>query len=278
MAPGMQWKTLGGVAPPALADARIQLHWAAQVLSACADRWIEARADDSHTAMEWDDERGALVGQPTASGARLALRVADLTLVAASELPLIGRTLAEGMAWADGQLAAAAGEAPRGVAARSYDMPPHPVASGAPLSADPAALAELARWYADGDLILRDLAGREEGTTAVLCWPHHFDIGAILYIDRDRPPSSARQIGFGLSPGDQNYGEPYFYLTPWPMEIDVTFPPLPSGGRWHRSGFTGAVLVASDLLQGPPDGQLERAHAWFAACFSVGHHLIGRGQ
>jgi len=274
----MQWNTLGGTAPGALTDARVQLHWAAQVLGACADRWIEARPDDSHTAMEWDGERAALVGRPAASGARLALRVPDLTLVASGELPLTGRTLADAMAWADGQLAAAAGEAPRGVAARDYDMPAHPAASGAALSADPAALAELARWYADGDLVLRDLAGREQGATPVLCWPHHFDIGAILYLDRDRPTSTARQIGLGLSPGDHNYGEPYFYLTPWPIEVDVTFPPLPSGGRWHRTGFTGAVLLASDLLQGPPDGQLERVQAWFAAALAVGRHLIGRGQ
>ena len=274
----MQWMTLGGTAPAALADARVQLHWAAQVLSACADRWIESRADDSHTTMEWDGARGALVGQPAASGARLALRIADCTLIGRGELPLTGRTLAEAMAWGDGELAAAAGEAPRGATARAYDMPPHPVASGAPLSPDPAALAELARWYADGDLLLRDLAGREEGATPVRCWPHHFDIAAIVYLDRDRPPASARQIGFGLSPGDHYYGEPYFYLTPWPIEVDVTFPPLPSGGRWHRTGFTGAVLLAGDLLQGPPDGQLERAQAWFAAALSVGRHLIGRGQ
>ena len=155
-------------------------------------------------------------------------------------------------------------------------MPAHPVAGGAPFAADPAALAELARWYHDGDFLLRDLAAHESGATEVRCWPHHFDIAAIVYLDRDRPAESARQIGFGLSPGDQHHPEPYFYLTPWPIEVDVTFPPLPSGGRWQRSGFTGALLLASDLLQGPADGQEERARAYFAAAFAVGRHLIGQ--
>src|SRR6187397_782822 len=184
--PSMSWQTVGGFAPAALADSRVQMHWAAQVLAACADRWVEVRPDDSHTTMEWDAARGALVGQPTAAGARLGLRVADLTLIAGDELALAGRTLGEAMAWADSQLAAAAGESPRGAHARDYDMPAHPVAVGAPLSADPAALAELARWYHDGDLLLRDIAAGQPSATAVRCWPHHFDIAAIVYLDRDR--------------------------------------------------------------------------------------------
>lgn len=271
----MSWQTVGAVAPGALADSRVQLHWAAQVLGASADRWIAARRDDSHTAMEWDRAGGALVGQPTAAGARLALRVADLTLIGREELALAGRTLAEAMDWADRQLAAAAGESPRGVRARDYDMPPHPVANGAPFSPDSAALAELGRWYADGDFLVGDIAAGQPGATEVRCWPHHFDIAAILYLDRDRPPETARQIGFGLSPGDHHHAEPYFYLTPHPIEVDVTFPPLPSGGRWQRGGFTGAVLLASDLLQGAPDGQLDRARAWFDAAFATARHLIG---
>ena len=274
----MEWETLGREAPGMLADSRVQLHWAAQVLGACADRWIEPRPDDSHTTMRWDRERRALVGEPAASGVRIALRVADLTLVAGGgELPLVGRTLGDALAWADHQLAGAAGEEPRGVRPRDYDMPAHPVAGGAPFAPDPAALAEIARWYADGDAVLADIAARE-GATAVRCWPHHFDIAAILFLDAGAPRETARQIGFGLSPGDQHHAEPYFYLTPYPIEVDVTFPPLPSGGRWQRSGFTGAVLLASDLLQGQPGGQLERVRAWFDAALAVARHLIGAGR
>jgi len=272
----LQWERLGRVAPTALADSRVELHWAAQVLAACADRWVEARPDDSHTTMEWDAARGALVGQAGPAGAPLSLRVADFALLlAGEELPLAGRTLADALTWADGRIAAAAGAAPRGVHPRDYDMPAHRVRDGAPFAPDPDALAELARWYGAGATILHDIAGREPGATAVRCWPHHFDIAAILFIDTERPRESARQIGFGLSPGDQHFAEPYFYLTPYPIEVDVTFPPLPSGGRWQRSGFTGAILLASDLLQGPPESQAERARVWFDAALAVGRHLIG---
>ena len=274
----MNWETLGALPPSLLIDGRVQLHWAAQVLAACADRWAPPRADDSHTAMTWDDARRALVGQPAAGGARLALRVPDLTLVGREELPLAGRTLEEALVWADRQLASAAGQEPRGVRPRDDDMPAHPAASGARFAPDPAALAELARWYRNANHLLADVATREPAATPVRCWPHHFDIALVIYLDRDAPRERARQIGVGLSPGDHHHPEPYFYLTPSPIEVDVTFPPLPSGGRWQRAGFTGAILLASDLLQGAPDGQLARARAWLDAALATGRHLLALGR
>jgi hypothetical protein len=56
-----------------LRDARVQLHWAAQVLSAAADGWLPPQPDDSHTNMAWLAEPGALVGNAMPSGLRLAL-------------------------------------------------------------------------------------------------------------------------------------------------------------------------------------------------------------
>src|SRR5215831_1628625 len=65
----------GKVPPTELKDARIQLHWAAQVLSAAADRWLQAQPDDGHTSMAWSSDAGSLIGGPVASGVQLALAV-----------------------------------------------------------------------------------------------------------------------------------------------------------------------------------------------------------
>src|SRR5262245_37857672 len=166
----MDWHSLGNPAPLHLRDARVQLHWAAQVLSAMADRWLQAQPDDSHTNMEWQPGLGALVGNPTASGLRLALRPRDLQLIAlrgggtAATLPLGGRTLAEAMRWADERVAEAEGGPSRGVAAREYDMPDHRVRSaGAAFAAETEALDAVGRWFEHGDALLREIAAREPG-------------------------------------------------------------------------------------------------------------------
>jgi hypothetical protein len=54
-------------------------------------------------------------------------------------------------------------------------------------------------------------------------------------------------VGAGLSPGDDSYGEPYFYVSPHPTPPADCLGKLASG-RWHTTGWTGAVLTATDIL------------------------------
>jgi hypothetical protein len=230
-----------------LADARIQLHWAVQVVSSLADRRLPPAADDSHTSMEW--RAGALHGQ-----AGLALRVAELALERGAEVyPLRGRTLREAFSWAE------AG------APRDYDMPAHALQDGAAFDADAGALAELALWYGAADTWLRELAAGQAAALPVRCWPHHFDLASISYPD-GTPGRDARQIGFGLSPGDGYHEAPYWYLTPYPVAAGARFAELDGGGVWQPSGFTGAVLV------GVRDEPAVRA--FFASAFAAARALL----
>jgi hypothetical protein len=227
--------TLGQVAPSALGAARLELHWAAQVVAAAADAHLPKRADDGHTTMRWDSP--SMVGE-----AAIGLRVTDLVLTSmGAQFSLVGKTLAEGMAWADRQF-----DEPRGMHARDYDMPASPVATGERFIGHLAQLAELARWYDLGLEALSRITAGEKRPTDLRIWPHHFDLGAIVYLD---PTGEHRQIGIGLSPGDGSYAEPYFYVTPYPLAKDVVLPSLPSG-TWRREGWTGAVLTGSEIVGG----------------------------
>jgi len=274
------WRPLGTVAISKLLAARLELHWAAQIACGIADAWIERRLDDSHTSLTWRPELDALVGEPAPGGLAIALGVADLSVLAVrgdrieSRWELRGKTLADGLAWADARIAEAAGGPPRKAHARDYDMPAHPVGSGkARFAAEPGPLAELAAWYGDAVLAIAD-AIRSEPTTAPLrVWPHHFDLGSIIYLD---PPSEhARQIGIGLSPGDGSYAEPYFYLTPYPLVPEPQFPKL-DGGHWHREGFTGAILTATELLAAgaTAEAQQTATQRFLASAISGGRSVI----
>lgn len=272
------WSMLRKPEPTALAAARALAHRAAQWPARAALANLKPLPDESHASLAWDPEMAALLGQKLPGGARVGLRIAVHELVFVkgkrTEAFRMGtRSEAEAGSWLDGTLAAA-GLKPASGTKLPYDMPSALFARPAQEAAN---LATLSVWFAAGAELLEELREKYKRLKPgpVRCWPHHFDIAAILHLDRDRPPEAARQIGFGLSPGDQHNPEPYFYLTPHPIEVDVTFPPLPSGGRWQRTGFTGAVLLASDLLQGPPDGQLDRARAYFDAAFATARHLIG---
>lgn len=219
-----------------------ELHWAAQIASAAGNTLLEKKADDSHANLGWDLTARALAGHPI-GGRRAALRLEDATLLVLDEesnpratKALAGETLASALAWLASIFGASELRRPE------HELPDHPVKTGAAFTTngDPA----LATLYARADEVIGGIA------TPVRCWPHHFDIATLISLGGERT------IGIGMSPGDGSYAEPYWYVTPWPYPKGD----LPSlkHGRWHREGWTGAVLLARE---GDPKPFLDEAHA-----------------
>lgn len=243
----------GAPPPTALSNARVELHWAAQVVAAAGRALIAAAPDDSHTTLAWAPTGRLLVGGTTPRQLRLGLRPADLALVVVDatgtpqrELPLAGRTLEEALAWAAEILGAPA------LALPPHEMPAHAVARGGAFRGDdPDGRAELARWYATTDSLLRELAflppEARKQASPVRCWPHHFDIATLVKLPH-LPRAVERTIGVGLSPGDASHAEPYFYVTPWPYPESPVLPELPTGAAWNRNHWFGAVLTGGAIF------------------------------
>ncbi len=129
--------------------------------------------------------------------------------------------------------------------------------SDEPLPVDAAAAAALAAAYAVAQPALeriRDAATAGEGATEPTLWPEHFDL-AIETGDDD----AGLRANYGLSPGDDEHAEPYFYVGPWTVK--------PEGELWNASGFSGAELdyaelaTASDPIAAAVEFCLERKRA-----------------
>lgn len=247
------WARVGAVTPSALADTRLELHHAAQIIVSAAISYIPARPDDSHTAIAWSAAHRALMTAPiTARTARLALRVEDLTLDVLDEggrsldsYSLPGHTVLEAHEWLAAAVAKQALDATRLTARKHYTIPSHPVATGAQFSATSSAKrAELSRYWSNAAAYLEKLASATPGAGTVLTWPHHFDIATLIELPKSASGNS-RTIGVGMSPGDDSYQEPYWYVGPNPRP-DVSRAAKPEGGgHWHTTGWVGAALPAS---------------------------------
>lgn len=224
-------------------DARLQLHWAAQIAAGVGRTLGAARPDDSHTSFSWTHAYCSLMQEPV-GGSAAGLRLRDLTLVIArggkliSELSLRGRTFDNGFAFLEGHFGKA-------LKRPEVDLPDHPVAHGAKFDANPIDLAELAQHYAVAASLCEEVRASEPRAGAVRCWPHHFDLATLIALGGERT------IGVGFSPGDNWYDEPYYYVTPWPYPSDPSALPMLSCGQWHTKGWVGAVLKP-----GRPDQQL----------------------
>ena len=275
----MSWKPLGSVLPDTLSDARLELHWATQLVSAVGTSLLPPQADFSHTNCGWLRELGVLAGRAVGEDAlRAALVFEGLELVLLdrnqerASFALAGHTLEEGLAWLAGELSVSRDE----LRLPEHDMPVHPVGDGGVFSeAGADERIELAAWFADASELIKELVTGDSAASPVRCWPHHFDIGSLIVLDADAGPEEARSIGVGFSPGDQSYAQPYFYVNPWPYPDANALPALEAGAEWHTSGWTGAVLTADHVISAPHGEQQAEAGRALKGAIKASRTVLG---
>jgi hypothetical protein len=107
-----------------------------------------------------------------------------------------------------------------------------------PPQVDQAAASVLGEFYGFACSVLEQLRADEvDGdSTLVRLWPEHFDIAVELGSE-----PAGRRANFGASPGDDEHPEPFLYVGPWTADV--------SGELWNATGFKGAELTYSELLQ-----------------------------
>ncbi|MEX2126835.1 MAG: hypothetical protein WD871_01140 [Xanthobacteraceae bacterium] len=258
----LDWAPLAGVDFARLHDARVHAHYAAQWLARVARAYLPSKPDDSHTNLGWDDAFGGLETHKL-QGARIGLKFAPLALAIlegkdstpSRAFALDGRKEADARAWLGEELGHLGLDARALDAALPYKIPVHKLSAGAPYAAATIAdaLRDLAAWYSNANRSIgrvRDaMIERKFDVSPARCWPHHFDFAALIAVDSGKGTvESARSVGVGLSPGDENIGEPYFYVTPWPYPPPAKLPHLPEIGGWYAKNFTAAVVPAHRIL------------------------------
>lgn len=283
-------------------DTRLQLHHAVQVLTGFAQACVDERPDDRHRNFDWDPGLPGFRTWPASAhpDLTLALGVPSFEIRLERGDAVIDSVSATGIGLQDLRARVAAFVARATdrhglrLEAPEFDLPPHPTADGAPFDPDPGALDALAGWYTDTfhelDRIVdesRAAAGgpdtkgsgaEHHGPVAdeVRCWPHHFDLATLLYLE------SGRTIGAGMSPGDETYEHPYLYVRGYgpdgALDSPDPTPTLPTG-HWHGTGWFGAVLTAEELEEpGEKDGALDvrrrRIGRWLDTAITVTRDLL----
>jgi hypothetical protein len=250
----VDWRPLKGVDLRLLVAARLQAHYAVQWLARIARAYIAPQPDDEHTNLLWEQARDAFVTQPLKTHITFGIGFPDLRLTLheiaqpSEMICLAGRSDAEVRQWLGKNLTVRGFDARLLDSPSPYQLPAHAIANGAKYDAGRSqahARVELAAWFSNADLLLSGLQRqmRERGLAAssVRCWPHHFDIATSIKLPTH--DADTGYLGIGLSPGDQYYEGPYFYISVHPEPDPALLPKLPSGGHWHTHEFTAAVLT-----------------------------------
>ncbi len=256
-----------GFPPAALVRSRQLSHVAVQWVSRAARANLKPLDDDSHSNLGWSTDLSSLVSHPLdpdktlqlgfsfAKAALLLIRqgsvVDELTMEDADDSTI--------QQWCDEHLQnAGLNGIDKGIL--PYTLSPIDCSLFAKHRAE---LEVLGDWFAFGFSALEKLVATNQGhavnTPVVRCWPHHYDVGAIFFLELG-DPETARSIGVGLSPGDESYPEPYFYCNPWPAPSSL--PPETSPLHWHTKGFTSLILQSSKIQTSTDiDGLLTLSYA-----------------
>lgn len=232
-----EWKLSSKASPDELKEARIQSHWASQLVGAAGASILPEREDYTHTSLTRPPGQPILVGEPLddnkrrvgLSVARLQLVVLDENLDETQNFSLAGKTLDEGRRWLGERLGTE-------IKLVGYELPSHPVGEGGTFALEhPLAFEALSQGFVNASSVLD-----AEAPDTVRCWPHHFDIAYLLTL------GGKKSIGVGWTAGDDSYDEPYWYVTPWPYPKYMGRPSL-ARGHWHDEGFVAAILTASEM-------------------------------
>lgn len=202
---------------------RLQLHRAAQAAAGVGRTLLPPQPDDSHHAFCWSRPHRALVSGLVDGKYRSGLRIRDFTLLSIGandeillQLTLRGKSLDDAFAF--------------------YGLTRTDDLQIETFDPDDDALARLDTLYDDADAVLHHVMASHEAAGPVRCWPHHFDIATLIALGGERT------VGAGFVPGDDQFEEPYWYVTPWPSPKETSrLPALPLGG-WNTKGWVGAML------------------------------------
>ena len=263
----MDWIELKSFSVDELENVRKQIHQAAQ-LPAIAGRCLNPKdLGDSFAALTWDKNNNQLTSQKLGeSNFRTTLNISDFKLVIVNEndesvnsLGLDSKTYDVAFNWLKEKLSQLGFDPSKLNKKLPYQIPEYPTANDTPFShINPIAFTELQNYYSNAALILEKISYKEKDASEIYCWPHHFDIASLTTIERNSNPEKSKTIGIGLSPGDESYNEPYFYISPWPYPEDKDSLPKLYHGHWHNQGWFGGVLTASEIIrQEDKSGQLK---------------------
>lgn len=259
----MDPNALGENSPESLVAARNMAHAAVQLTTRAARANLKPEPDDSQSNLGWDESRSAFMSHPLPASQQpisVGVGLIDLKLMLVANdkefasLTLSGCTVGEAENWLDAHMEAI-GLAPMSSISLPYDLPAD-AAEVSTYSTDGLRkeLRSLASWFGLANMVLTGLVAKKSslkpGPSVVRCWPHHFDIATYISLEHG-DSETARGIGVGLSPGDEGYREPYFYVNPWPHLETSGLPAPPVPGHWHTQGYVGMIATATELLSCP---------------------------
>lgn len=269
--------------------ALIQQHQAAQFITMIAKSFIKEKDDDSNTNMDWSDEYKALIGRNIDEPKDLkpGLRLTDLTLFFIAdtsniikEISLAGKSRSEVFAELKMAIEEMGMPSEKLTSKLHYSLPNNELDKGSAFDSNIKTLTENAIYRSNANLLLKYIVSRRPYTSEVRIWPHHFDTGSVIPVEKNSHNGLVKSIGIGFAIPDDMVQEPYFYISYWSADGAKNFKDLQplDTGQWITDGWQGGVLKLSEIIrESSAEKQYRLAKSFFHSGIEIIKHTMSHG-
>ncbi|MEP4532356.1 MAG: DUF5996 family protein [Cyclobacteriaceae bacterium] len=241
--------------------AKEQAHQAVQPVSAVARKFLPEVPNDANATLAWVPGFTRLAGHwvTGAKSFRASFSFLDFNIYLVdekvntiSQIQLLGKSQNQLLIWLEEQIGKLELDASDLTMNLPYDLPDYDSKGSSVFSAEQQMVLELSKYYHNTYVVLKEVCkSLSKDDFTIQTWPHHFDLAVSIIVKDTGDPETDSTVSLGMSPGDGEFSEPYFYVNTWPHVNTRELPKLASGAKWHEESWTGAVLAASQVVNQP---------------------------
>lgn len=268
------WRQLSLEFDKGVHSALLHQHHAIQLISLAGKYLIPQQPDDSNTNMQYQSAGEWIIGNELPRGFRIALDLSQLKLLIINnskkpytEIEVACRTKSDVFDNMKEKLSGLGIDVSDLSMQLHYEIPGHELDGKAAFFMDSEQdIRENIYYRHNAEIVISKASGKFPNAEPVRIWPHHFDTGSLVPIEKNDAGAVSRSVGLGLAIPDNMVDEPYYYLSYWsesPVE-DFGKLPDPDAGEWIRTGWNGGIVRNSDILKiSGAEGQQEFVESFF---------------
>ncbi len=254
--PRQEWRVFEDLDFDKIKYARIQYHQAIQNVSAVGRTFLPNADHDQSAALSWVPGHYRLAGnwikgnqlfRSSIGFKEFAIYMVDRQVQVISKLSLHGVTFRQSLLWLEQQVGLLGLETAHLEDKAPYEIPKY-IFQTEPFE-DPGSDYRLflGSLFHNTMTVMKEVAESWAYPKQHAVWPQQFEFGMAVTLKDTGSQDTNTRITIGVSPGDELFDAPYFFVATWPHVMTPISDPL-EAGIWIEDERTGSVLPIRALI------------------------------
>lgn len=253
-----EWRDFNSVDLHELIITKKQFHQAIQTVAAVGRKFSDYSANDENANLIWVPGLTRLAGnwvegnrtfRTSLSFNDFCIYLVDEKVNTISKFLLNGKNQTQLLVWMEEQIGKLDLDASDLTLNLPYTIPSYQTQAGENFLVDLELADEFSKYYHNTFICVRDIAKKLiDDIPEIRTWPHHFDIAMTIVVKDTGDIETNSTVTLGMSPGDDEFETPYFYVNTWPHVDTAKFSKMPNGAIWHEQYWTGSVLLVQNII------------------------------